>query len=375
MPDHDLLLLHRLLARQPGRLLPLLRRFESASAVIDLGARGQLSDDDSGLNPDRNPGPGTRLSQDDFSRCRSEGSALLRRDLAWLQQDGHHLLTYCDPEYPRSLKEIPDPPALLFAAGDLAALDQPRLSMVGSRTPTRLGLRTAHRMAADLADQGFAVVSGLALGIDAASHQGALDAAGSTIAVLGTGCDRCYPARHRPLAEQIVKSGLLLSEFPLGTTPNAWHFPHRNRIVTGLSRGTIVVEARLPSGSLISARLALEQGREVFAVPGPVTSTTSHGCHQLIRDGATLVESAADVLAEFEVYIHSHPIGEVSPPASLNQHQETLFGLIDSQPQTVDELVAGCGLSAEVVLGALVELEIMGLICGEKGGYSRASAS
>ncbi len=360
MPDHDLLILHRLLAHRPDRLMPLLNRFDSATAVIDLGATGELD----GLNPG--------VARDDFARCRSAGAALLKQDLAWLDSDGHHLLTYCDPGYPENLNAIPDPPAVLFAAGDLEILGLPRLAIVGSRHPTRLGLRVARQMAAELASHGFAIVSGLALGVDGASHQGALDEDGPTIAVLGTGCDRCYPARHLALAEQIVKSGLLLSEFPLGTSAKSWHFPHRNRIVTGLSRGTIVVEAKLPSGSLISARLALQQGREVFAVPGPVTSATSRGCHQLIRDGATLVETATDVLEEFEVFMSSYPISEVMPPASLSGQQEALLRSVDGQPQTVDELVSSSGFATEVVLGVLIELEVMGLVISERGGYTRA---
>lgn len=362
MSDHDLLILHRLLAHRPDRLLPLLTRFDSASAVIDLGASGELD----GLDPG--------VSRDDFAQSRSAGAALLNQDLAWLESDGHHLLTYWDPEYPDNLKAIPDPPAVLFVVGDLEVLDLPRLAIVGSRHPTRLGLRVARQMAAELASQGFAIVSGLALGIDGASHQGVLDEDGPTIAVLGTGCDRCYPARHFALAEQIVKTGLLISEFPLGTSARSWHFPHRNRIVTGLSRGTIVVEAKLPSGSLISARLALQQGREVFAVPGPVTSATSRGCHQLIRDGATLVETAADVLAEFEVHMSSHPIGEVSPSARLSGQQEALLRSVDGQPQSVDELVLSSGLATEIVLGILIELEVMGLVISERGGYTRAIA-
>ncbi len=206
-----------------------------------------------------------------------------------------------DAAYPPLLAAIADPPNPLYLRGDAAALRHPHVAIVGSRQATRAGRDTAVRFASALARAGFGVVSGLAYGIDAAAHDGALAADGLTIAALGTGVDICYPARHRALAERIAARGALVSELPPGTPPQRLHFPRRNRIISGLCLGVLVVEASLRSGSLITARLALEQGREVFAVPGPVSSPLSRGCHALIRDGAVLVESADDVLAELSM--------------------------------------------------------------------------
>ncbi len=219
--------------------------------------------------------------------------------LAWSEGPGHRLLTLADDDYPPRLLDIADPPPLLFVNGDVAALSEPALAIVGSRNATIGGRDNAVAFAHALADHGFVIASGLAVGIDAAAHEGALRGVGGrTVAVLGTGIDRCYPAANQSLARRIPASGALLSEFPPGTRPMRGNFPRRNRLIAGLSIGVLVVEAARESGSLITARLAADHGREVFAVPGSIHSPQSRGCHQLIRDGARLVESVDDILSE-----------------------------------------------------------------------------
>lgn len=207
----------------------------------------------------------------------------------------------------------------------------------------------------------------MALGIDAACHEGALLAGAKTIAVLGTGCEIVYPARHQSLAHEIARQGLLLSEFPLRVRAAPYHFPRRNRVVTGLSLGTIVVKAALKSGSLISARCAMEQGREVFAIPGAINNRYSRGCHQLIRDGATLVENAQDVLDQLS-FVADRALS-IPPAESLTVHQQLVESILDSEPQSVDQLEAQLSLSIDEVLCALVELEVIGLVAQERGGY------
>ena len=229
---------------------------------------------------------------------RTPDSDTLKRSLEWIGHEQNHFLALDDEAYPALLKAIPDPPMLLFIRGNKDCLGLPQLAMVGSRNPTPAGLDTARMFARHLSVSGLAITSGLALGIDSASHRGALDAGGVTIAVCGCGLDRVYPAGQESLAESICQSGALVSEFPPGTPPSRKNFPQRNRIVSGLSVGTLVVEAARASGSLITARHAAEQGREVFAVPGSIHSPQSRGCHQLIRQGAKLVESAADIFEE-----------------------------------------------------------------------------
>ncbi len=229
----------------------------------------------------------------------AEVEAGIAADLRWLDGARRTLLTPDSPDYPCLLARIASPPPALFVEGMAAALALPQLAIVGSRSPTAIGRETATRFAAHLSRSGFAITSGLALGIDAAAHRGALDARGPTIAVLGGGLDRVYPVENASLAAAILAAGgAVVSEFPIGTPPLPSHFPRRNRIIAGLAVGTLVVEAALHSGSLITARLAADQGREVFAIPGSIHSPTARGCHRLIRDGAKLVETADDVLAE-----------------------------------------------------------------------------
>lgn len=219
----------------------------------------------------------------------------------WLDQDNNHLVTLADPEYPKSLLEIADPPPFLYAKGNLALLNQPGIAIVGSRNASVQGEKNAEAFAFDLCAYGLCIVSGLALGIDGAAHRGALRAKGSTIAVVGTGLDIVYPAKHRDLAHQIVQHGLIVSEFDLGTPSKPQNFPKRNRIISGLSLGCLVVEANLQSGSQITARLATEQGREVFAIPGSIHSPMSKGCHQIIKQGAKLVDCLQDIVEELNL--------------------------------------------------------------------------
>ena len=355
MPDPDLLALFRLLANRPRLLELLLQRYGSAGAVIN-----NVTEDE--LQP-------LSLERIDFDRCRTVYAAKVDRDIKWLQQPHHHLITLTDGNYPALLREIHDPPVLLFARGNLQALTSPGIAMVGSRNPTRSGMNTARMLAADLANAGFVVISGMALGIDAAGHRGALNADAATIAVFGTGCDLIYPSRHRRLADEIVERGLLLSEFPLGTRSRGWHFPRRNRVVSGLSLGTIVVEAALPSGSLISANYAMEQGREVFAVPGSIHIRQSRGCHQLIRDGATLVENANDILSQFS-FMTCKTINRPEP--TLTELQSSLLEHLDAQSRSTDEISMALDLPVEKVVSTLIELEILKLVCQEKGGYLRS---
>lgn len=223
--------------------------------------------------------------------------ALIDQTLHWASQaDRHAIITQADPDYPARLAQLPDPPLLIFLRGERSWLNRPMLAVVGSRNASLQGTDTARDIARTLGEAGWTIVSGLALGIDAAAHRGALETSGGTLAVLGCGIDRIYPRRHQGLADQVLACGALLSELPPGTPPAAAFFPQRNRLIAGLAHGVVVVEAAMQSGSLITARLANEGGREVFAVPGPIRSSLSRGCHQLIRDGATLIESAAQIL-------------------------------------------------------------------------------
>lgn len=283
---------------------------------------------------------------------------------AWLDEPGHHLLTWDDPRYPALLAELADAPPLLFVAGDPAALEAPQLAMVGSRRASKPGLDTARAFARSLAGGGFVITSGLAIGIDGAAHQGALESGGRTVAVLGTGLQCLYPARHQRLAAQIVeRGGALVSELPLDCTPQASNFPRRNRIISGLSLGVLVVEASPSSGSLITARLAAEQGREVYAIPGSIHHPGARGCHQLIRDGATLVESIEHILEALRGW--QAPVCELAPAAPGHP----LLALLHAAPQSSEALVQASGWPLPEVLAALTELELDGRVSCEAGRW------
>ncbi len=307
------------------------------------------------------------------------------RDLAWLAEPGNRLLTCLDSGYPPLLKEIPDPPALLFIHGDPEHLNQPQLAVVGSRNPSHDGAALAREFSAHLTSCGLTITSGLASGIDGAAHQGALQAGGPTLAVTGTGLDRVYPAQHRELAHQIAENGALISEFPPGTPPLSGNFPRRNRIISGLSLGTLVVEAALRSGSLITARTALEQGREVFAIPGSIHNPLARGCHALIREGAKLVETGDHILEELASLVSlclsqsgdstapETGAGSSEKPARLDAEYSQLLEFMGYEPVSIDQLVHRSGLTPEQVSSMLLVLELEDFIASSPGGrYTRS---
>jgi len=294
----------------------------------------------------------------------------------WLSVKDQRAIHWNDAQYPPLLKEISDPPALLFVRGDADVLTLPQFAIVGSRNATTSGCETARQFASHLSASGFCIVSGLAAGIDAAAHRGALDTNNSTVAVLGTGPDQVYPTRHATLADAIAANGALVSEFPPGTPPRRAQFPQRNRLISGMSVGTLVVEAGLRSGALITARLAAEQGREVFAMPGSIHNPTARGCHQLIRSGAKLVETAGDIIEEL-----SGMLAEISrsveqnklvatdrPPPEVDPDYQRLLELMGWDRTNVDTLVSRSGLTAEEVSSMLLILELDGRVEPLTGG-------
>jgi DNA processing protein len=338
-----------------GRLL--------AAGIDPAGLVGRRPDPSLGL-----PGPlAAALAVPDW--------AAVEGDLRWLEAPDCHLVAHDDPAYPPLLRELPGGPLALFVRGDAGVLALPQVAVVGSRNPTETGRRTAQGLAAALTSAGFLVTSGLATGIDGAAHEGALAGGGRTIAVLGTGPDQVYPARHRALADRIAAIGALVSEFPPGTRPLPAHFPRRNRIVSGLSLGIVVVEASLRSGSLITARLAADQGREVFAVPGSIHNPLARGCHALIRQGATLVECAGDVVAQLGPllgHLAREPASRGREPAVVAGAPVGLLSHLGFDGVSVDELVERSGLPAAEVQSALVLLELGGWVSCDPGGrYSR----
>ncbi|KPJ93859.1 MAG: hypothetical protein AMJ53_06420 [Gammaproteobacteria bacterium SG8_11] len=316
-------------------------------------------------------------------------------DLRWLSQDNNGVLTLHDPRYPKLLREIHDPPPLLFYRGEPQLLNHPQLAVVGSRNPSSNGNTTALEFAKHLSEAGFVITSGLALGIDTAAHRGALAARKLTVAVAGTGLDRVYPARNRELAHQIAEHGILVSEFAPGTPPLAANFPRRNRVISGLSVGTLVVEAARQSGSLITARMAMEQSREVFAIPGSIHNPLARGCHALIRQGAKLVETAEDIMEELKplmrlVYSQQLAASPEPPPSSststengnsthnqeLNDFLPTtehrqLYAQLGYEPMSIDTLVEQSQLTTEAVSAMLVELELKGCVTSSNGMYTR----
>jgi DNA processing protein len=300
-----------------------------------------------------------------------ELDALVQRTVAWRREGaGRHVVTLGDAAYPAALLQTADPPLLLYAQGRLELLQRPALAIVGSRNPTPQGADNARAFALHLARSGYTIVSGLALGIDGAAHEAALSAGGdaSTIAVVGTGMDRVYPSRHRELAHRIAEQGLLLSEFDLATPPLRENFPRRNRLIAGLAQGTLVVEAALASGSLITARCAAEAGREVFALPGSIHSPQSRGCHTLIKQGAQLVESAEDILAELRPAAPAPPLEGAPTPGE----GDPLLAALGHDPATLDALVARCGWPPEQLAARLLELELDGHVARLPGGlYQR----
>src|SRR5690554_6739502 len=295
------------------------------------------------------------------------------------QQAGIRLVGQHHEHFPEALRQIHDAPMLLYALGDTSLLLQDQIGVVGSRNATRTGLDHARKFAAELGRRGLLVTSGLALGIDGAAHAGALDAGHPTVAVVGCGLDRLYPAQHRQLAHRIIENGLIVSEYPPGTQARAAYFPQRNRIISGLSRGVLVVEASLKSGSLITARTALEQGREVFAIPGSVHSPVARGCHQLIKQGARLVETADDILEELGTWWSMQSSETVNRGAEgepglsgLDSREIAVFVALGYDPQSTDALRMLTGLPSDQLMQSLLLLELEGLAHSAPGGYLRA---
>ena len=287
--------------------------------------------------------------------------------LAWLDDQNNHIVTLADADYPQSLLNIPDPPLLLYVKGRLDLLNQSGLAIVGSRNATPQGINNAEAFAKSLSDSGLCIISGMAHGIDAAAHRGALRGRCSSIAVVGTGLDKIYPSANRDLAHMLAQQGALVSEFPLGTPPLAANFPRRNRLISGMSAGCLVVEASLQSGSLITARLALEQGRDVFAIPGSIHAPQSKGCHALLKQGAKLVESAQDILEELGGLAIATANNTATPGTD-----PVLLGHLGFDPVDLDTLSVRCGLTIAELSAMLLTLELEGRISALPGGlYQR----
>ena len=348
----------------PRTIARLIAHFGNAAAVrrASTEALGQLG-----------------LGAESVAALRSPDTARIDRTLAWSEQPQAHILTRSDPRYPPLLMEIPDPPAVLYVRGNPLVLAEPQIAIVGSRNPTPQGKQITHELASRLAAWGLVVTSGLAVGVDGAAHQGALEG-GRTVAVLGTGPDQVYPAGHRDLARRIAATGALVSEYPPGEGPRARNFPRRNRLISGLTIGTLVTEAAPQSGSLITARHALEQGREVLAVPGSVRNPLSRGCHGLIREGARLVEDADQILAELAPLLRGlisapattgtepTPTTNPSPAGDLDPDYQRLLDAMGYDALAIDELVRATGLAVQSLSSMLLVLELEGHVSSAPGG-------
>jgi DNA processing protein len=314
----------------------------------------------------------------------------MQADIDWLQQPAHHIVTIQDPLYPQAMRDLADAPILLYVRGDPEYLSRPQLAMVGSRNPTAAGRATAREFAMHLSQTGITITSGLAAGIDGAAHTGALQGIAGTIAVVAHGLDIIYPASHQQLARQISESGAIISEMPLGTKPLPGLFPRRNRLISAMSLGTLVVEAAKNSGSLITARYAMEQNREVFAIPGSIHNPMARGCHQLIRDGAKLVETANDILEEISALLpgakenssqnkvetateHGHDDTDSGADGrlALDPDHQKLLKCLAYEPASIDELVDRSGFKAAEVASMLLILELQGTIVCQDGRYTR----
>lgn len=348
--------LYHCLAHHRGHMLRLLEHFDGSADRLIAASASTLKA--LGLKPDLT----TKIGQ--------PSSRLVESDLAWLRQPGNHIVCHGDAGYPDLLREIADPPPLLYARGNIELLQNPQIAIVGSRLCTPGGAQTALEFAAQLAACGLTISSGLATGIDSQAHRGALQAGGTTIAVCGTGVDRIYPLQNRRLADQIAERGLIISEFPLGSAASRQNFPQRNRIISGLCLATLVVEAAERSGSLITARLAAEQGREVFAIPGSIHNPQSRGCHRLIRDGAKLVEKIEDIsedLSSLLGYMFEHR----TSPRAAQPLDAGLRGLLDAigyDPVNTDTLASRSGLTIDKLSSMLLQLELKDLIRSAPGG-------
>jgi DNA processing protein len=391
----DLLTLWRCPGIGPKNIESLLAHFGSVARILELARR---NDKQAFLQV----GLSNRTTN---ALCNHKITA--EDDITWLQAaSNHHIITLHDPRYPELLKRIDTAPPVLFLKGNPEFLSDPQIAIVGSRNPTQNGINLAFDFAKHLGQSGFCITSGLALGIDGKAHEGALEANAPTLAITATGLDRVYPARHRALAHQIVEHGAIVSEFPIGTEAKPAHFPRRNRIISGLSIGTLVVEAAIKSGSLLTAQHALEQSREVFAIPGSIHNPLARGCHHLIRQGAKLVENAEHILEEIassldfpqnapDIHapiantltpeVESNPAHKpcLIPPAdaasvisSGSKHADPeyqqLLDVMEYEPIAVDQLILQTGLTAEKISSMLLMLELQGFITANGGGrYSR----
>lgn len=372
MNQHDWLRLACIPGVGSTRANRLVGHYGSPSAALDGDASGWGA-----------AGLGAKL----HARREQPDRVLIEHTEAWLSEPGNDLVTADHPHSSAQLQTLDKPPAWLYTVGDTELLTRPAIAIVGSRNPTPAGAEHARDFAAQLARGGFVIVSGLASGIDAAAHEGALSVDGMTIAVCGTGLDRVYPAANKALAERIAASGLLVSEFNLGTLPSRGNFPRRNRVIAGLSAGTLVIEAARASGSLITARMALEAGREVFAMPGSVNNPLARGCHRLIREGAKLVEAASDVFEDIAPLLaeSATPVtmdartdedrsDNATRKADQDSDDERLLAALGHAPARVDELVERTGWPANAVSSTLLILELQGRVVTTPGGaYTRVS--
>ena len=349
--NHYLIGLNLITVLTPRRLETLLGRFESPEAIWKA--------------PEKELATVPGISSVVSSIVQQRDEKAIDEELARCTKLGVEVVTILDSYYPSLLRQIEAPPSVLYMKGKKKVETTRTICVVGTRRSSRYGRSVAERLAFDLAAAGLIVVSGLALGIDAAAHKGALDSNGHTVAVLGSGLARIYPPSNRKLGEKVGQTGTLMSEYPLNTGPAKWTFPQRNRILSGMSRGVVVVEAPRRSGALITARLALEQGREVFAVPGNVTSTGSDGTNALIKDGAKLVESADDVISEFpdlNAIVGSRGVTGSSDSVSLSGVEKRVYDLVGLEPAHVDDIIARGGLTPSEVAQALFALQLKNLI-------------
>jgi DNA processing protein len=350
----------------PATFHTLLNTFGSVEAVLNASSK-QLS--------------AAAIAADTVSALTSQEKPDIEADLNWVTEDGHHIITFLDERYPVSLKDLSDAPPLLYVRGDPDYLLQPQLAMVGSRNPSAAGRNTAKEFAGHLSNVGITITSGLASGIDGASHQGALQGLAGTVAVVAHGLDIVYPAQHQQLAQDISEHGALISEMPIGTQPQRGLFPRRNRLISAISLGTLVVEAAIKSGSLITARLALELNRDVFAIPGSIHNPMARGCHQLIRQGAKLVESADDILEDLQIPPAQNTLYPIKTEENTSENLKQAHNTLDPdhqkllkclayEPASIDELVVRSSFSAAEVASMLLILELEGIIVSQNGRYT-----
>jgi DNA processing protein len=310
------------------------------------------------------------LNEKQIDVIKNPNKVWIETALRWSEEKNHHIIFFTDERYPPLLAEIASAPVVLYVAGDWTILWEPKIAIVGSRNPSHTGLELSLEFAYQLSQTGLVITSGLALGVDGASHQGALNANGKTIAVLGSGLQKIYPKRHEPLAKKITEHGCLVSEFPLMQQADKNHFPRRNRIISGLSLGTLVIEAALKSGSLITAQFAIEQNREVFAIPGSIRNPMSAGCLALIQQGAKCVTNIKDIIEEIN-YLDCtlRTKKPIQYQLALDCKDNPVLACIDNEVTTIDQICARSKLSAQLVTAALIELEIEGVVKRQFGGF------